>query len=246
MTLTPTQSLTLQVQFNPTATGTAGGQITISSNSSTGGTALVALSGVGTIAVNPQASRQLRVTTGSLCFGSVPLNGDDADVDADVHWDGAGDGELSCDHWYWLRDRRRQFAGDTEPDSVADTSGAVPAGIEWDSQWTDYNLQQLVEREHRGGCSQWFEHRSTEAAVDGKRGKSEFWQRDGEHGDDPVVDADLDWNVSGDSELGCDYWCRLYDRRRQPAGDAEPDAIDDATGAILADCSWNRQRSDYD
>ena len=74
VTLTPTQSLTLQVQFNPTATGTAGGQITISSNSSTGGTALVALNGTGTIAVNPQASPQLTVSAGSLSFGSVTVN----------------------------------------------------------------------------------------------------------------------------------------------------------------------------
>src|SRR5258707_2623771 len=56
--LNPTQSLTLQVQFQPTTTGTASGQITISSNSTTGSTALVALGGTG-MAGNPQ------LTTGS-------------------------------------------------------------------------------------------------------------------------------------------------------------------------------------
>jgi hypothetical protein len=69
MTLNPTQSVTLQVQFLPTAAGAASGQITISSNSTTGGTALVALGGSGT-AANPQ----LTISTGSLSFGNVAVN----------------------------------------------------------------------------------------------------------------------------------------------------------------------------
>src|SRR5258705_2902315 len=60
----------LNIQFKPTATGTASGQITISSNSSTGGTALVALNGTGTAAASPQ----LAVSTASLSFGSVTVN----------------------------------------------------------------------------------------------------------------------------------------------------------------------------
>jgi Abnormal spindle-like microcephaly-assoc'd, ASPM-SPD-2-Hydin len=69
VTLNPTQSVTLQIQFDPTATGTASGQITISSNSTTGGTVLVALGGTGT-AANPQ----LTISSGSLSFGSVTVN----------------------------------------------------------------------------------------------------------------------------------------------------------------------------
>ncbi|WP_353063329.1 choice-of-anchor D domain-containing protein [Tunturibacter psychrotolerans] len=69
VTLSPTQSVTLQVQFDPTATGTASGQIAINSNSSKGSTASVALSGTGT-AANPQ----LTVSAGSLSFGSVTVN----------------------------------------------------------------------------------------------------------------------------------------------------------------------------
>ncbi len=69
MTLNPNQSLTLQVQFDPTATGTASGQLTISSNSTTGGTAVVALSGTGT-AANPQ----LTISATTLSFGSVTVN----------------------------------------------------------------------------------------------------------------------------------------------------------------------------
>jgi hypothetical protein len=69
ITLNPTQAVTLQVQFDPTTTGTASGQITISSNSTTGGTAIVALGGTGT-AANPQ----LTISAGSLSFGSVAVN----------------------------------------------------------------------------------------------------------------------------------------------------------------------------
>ena len=69
ITLNPTQSVTLQVQFLPTATGTASGQITISSNSTTGGTAVVALGGTG-MAANPQ----LTISAGSVGFGSVAVN----------------------------------------------------------------------------------------------------------------------------------------------------------------------------
>lgn len=47
-TLDPGQSLTLNVQFDPAATGLAAGQLTINSNSSTGATAAVSLGGTGT------------------------------------------------------------------------------------------------------------------------------------------------------------------------------------------------------
>jgi fibronectin type 3 domain-containing protein len=48
VTLNPTQTLALQVQFEPTTAGAVTGQLAISSNSTTGGTADVALSGTGT------------------------------------------------------------------------------------------------------------------------------------------------------------------------------------------------------
>ena len=69
VTLNPNQSVTLQVQFDPTTTGAASGQITISSNSTTGGTAAVALSGTGTA-----ASPQLTLSASSLSFGSLTVN----------------------------------------------------------------------------------------------------------------------------------------------------------------------------
>ncbi len=74
VTVNPGQSLTVQVQFDPVSAGVASGQITISSNSTTGGTALIALSATGTTASNPQASPQLVISTSSVSFGSVPVN----------------------------------------------------------------------------------------------------------------------------------------------------------------------------
>src|SRR6202042_3062575 len=53
VTLNPTQAMTLQVQFLPTATGSASGQITINSDSSTGSSAQVTLCGKSTGAPSP-------------------------------------------------------------------------------------------------------------------------------------------------------------------------------------------------
>jgi hypothetical protein len=69
-TLNPNQTLALQVQFKPTATGAVTGKLTVSSNSTTGGTAAVALSGTGTAAASPQ----LTLSTSSLSFGSDTVN----------------------------------------------------------------------------------------------------------------------------------------------------------------------------
>ncbi|MGC1871379.1 MAG: choice-of-anchor D domain-containing protein [Acidobacteriaceae bacterium] len=52
ITLNPGQTITLNVQFDPTVTGVATGQMTITSNSSSGGTADVALTGTGQAATH--------------------------------------------------------------------------------------------------------------------------------------------------------------------------------------------------
>ena len=70
ITLNPTQAVTLQIQFKPTTAGAATGQLAISSDSSSGSTAVVALSGTGLAATIPQLS----VSAVSLSFGSVTLN----------------------------------------------------------------------------------------------------------------------------------------------------------------------------
>jgi hypothetical protein len=68
-TLSPGQSMTLQVQFSPTSASAASGALTISSNSSTGATTTVALSGTGAT-----GSSQLSLSTTTLSFGSIPIN----------------------------------------------------------------------------------------------------------------------------------------------------------------------------
>jgi hypothetical protein len=70
VTLNPAQSVTLNVQFKPSATGQATGQITITSNSSTGASSVVQLSGTGTTTT----TAQLQVSATSLAFGDVPVN----------------------------------------------------------------------------------------------------------------------------------------------------------------------------
>ena len=74
----------------------------------------------------------------------------------------------------------------------------------------------------------------------------ELRQRDSEYGDHTIVDADLDGNSAGDSKLGGNHWCWLYDRWWKFAGDVESDKVDDIAGAVLADSSRDSERSDYD
>jgi Domain of unknown function (DUF4082)/Abnormal spindle-like microcephaly-assoc'd, ASPM-SPD-2-Hydin len=68
-TLNPNSSMTLQVEFKPTASGAKTGKLTISSNSTTGSSSVVTLSGTGG-AANPQ----LKVSATTLAFGSVAVN----------------------------------------------------------------------------------------------------------------------------------------------------------------------------
>jgi hypothetical protein len=49
VTLSPNLAITLEVQFDPTTAGAATGQLTIQSNSSTNGTAVISLTGTGTV-----------------------------------------------------------------------------------------------------------------------------------------------------------------------------------------------------
>lgn len=80
LTLNPGQTATLNIQFDPTVAGSVTGQVAIASNSSTGATTLIALSGAG---VSPTvtaalssfacASTSLTGTTSDIC--TVGLNG---------------------------------------------------------------------------------------------------------------------------------------------------------------------------
>lgn len=72
VTLNPGQSATLNVQFDPTVTGSVTGQVTITSNSSTNGTAVISLSGTGTATATGTPTLSIDAT--SLSFGNVALN----------------------------------------------------------------------------------------------------------------------------------------------------------------------------
>jgi len=69
LTLNPTQSVTLQVQFAPTDPGGDTGTLVVNSNSATNPTATVSLSGTGTASTTPTPT--LTVSTSSLIFGTV-------------------------------------------------------------------------------------------------------------------------------------------------------------------------------
>jgi hypothetical protein len=70
LTLSPGQSATLIVQFDPTTAGATAGSLTISSDSSTGRSIIVALSGTGASASVPTLS----VNASTIAFGNVNLN----------------------------------------------------------------------------------------------------------------------------------------------------------------------------
>jgi len=66
-TLSPGQSLTLQIEFAPKTAGTDAGKLTINSNSNTGSQALITLAGTGVATTHPQVA----LSASSLAFGSV-------------------------------------------------------------------------------------------------------------------------------------------------------------------------------
>ncbi len=70
VTLSPNQSVTLELKFEPSSTGAEHGQLRIQSDSSTNSTAVVSLSGTGTAATTPQLS----ISTAALTFGSVTVD----------------------------------------------------------------------------------------------------------------------------------------------------------------------------
>ena len=73
MTLNPNQTATLQVQFDPSAAGPAAGQLTVTSNSTTGATTLVSLSGNGTVAASPAADGEHELACPSAMYGELTV-----------------------------------------------------------------------------------------------------------------------------------------------------------------------------
>ncbi|HEY5213535.1 MAG TPA: choice-of-anchor D domain-containing protein [Acidobacteriaceae bacterium] len=69
ITLTPNQATTVDISFDPTAVGAATGQLTVTSNASTKGTATVALTGTGTAA--PVVAVAVTPATASVTIGAT-------------------------------------------------------------------------------------------------------------------------------------------------------------------------------
>ena len=73
VTLNTNQSLNLNIQFDPTVAGAVAGQLTISSNSSTNGTAVISLSGTGTTTATGTGTPTLSINATNLPFGNVTV-----------------------------------------------------------------------------------------------------------------------------------------------------------------------------
>jgi hypothetical protein len=74
VTLNPSLAVTLEVQFDPTTTGALTGQLTIQSNSSTNGTAVISLRGTG---VSASGSHQVALSWDAPSSSSDPVVGYD-------------------------------------------------------------------------------------------------------------------------------------------------------------------------
>lgn len=73
ITLNPNQQVVLQIQFAPAAAGAVSGQLAITSDSTTGATMRISLSGTGTSA-STGVGAVLSVNAASIAFGNVSLN----------------------------------------------------------------------------------------------------------------------------------------------------------------------------
>jgi hypothetical protein len=88
VTLNPTQSLTLNVNFDPAAAGAVTGQLTVQSNSSTNGTAVIGLTGTGTAVAVP-------ATLSALTCSNASMAGSGSDACTVMLSGAAGSGGLS-------------------------------------------------------------------------------------------------------------------------------------------------------
>ena len=170
VTLNPTESTTLQVQFAPTSPGAASGQLAISSNSASGSAAVVTLSGTGTTGASPQTSPLLTISAATLSFGNVTVN---TATTQSLTLTSTGTSPVTvnfaADYWDWLYDRRGTFPRDAESYPIDDAAGAVRSNIDWDSNGTTFDQQQFVDREH-GDCGlERYEYHRTESSIDDKR-----------------------------------------------------------------------------
>jgi hypothetical protein len=88
VTLNPTQSVTLSVQFDPATAGAVTGQLTVQSNSSTNGTSMIGLTGTG-------AGTTVPVTLSTLSCSNASMTGSGSDACTVTLSGPAGSGGLS-------------------------------------------------------------------------------------------------------------------------------------------------------
>ncbi len=147
VTLNPTQSVTLNVQFDPTATGAAAGQLTIQSNSSTNSTAVVNLSGTGTAVSSPQ----LTISAASLTFGDVTVNTASTQP---VTLTSTGTAPVTINSGtlsgYRLHDVGSHVPGHLESDPVGDAECAVRSDRDGSGGGPADDSKQLVDQQHSG------------------------------------------------------------------------------------------------
>ena len=146
-TLNPNQAMTLNVQFDPTATGAATGQLTIQSNSSTNGIAVVNLSGTGTAVLSPQ----LTISAASLTFGDVTVNTTSTQP---VTLTSTGTAPVIINSatlsGTGFHDVGSHLSGDLESDAVGDAECAVRSDRGGSGGWSADDPEQLVDQQHSG------------------------------------------------------------------------------------------------
>ena len=212
VTLNPTQSVTLNVRFDPTAAGAAAGQLTIQSNSSTNSTAVVSLSGTGTAVSGPQPpSPQLTISTTSLTFGDVTVNTASTQP---VTLTSTGTVPVTVNSAS-LSGAGFTVSGATLPVTLNPNQaltlnvrfgptvvGAATGQLTIQSNSSTDSTAVVESERHRDG--------SVESAVDDQRGQSDVRRCDSEHGIDAACDVDLNRDSAGDHQFGNTKWARIY------------------------------------
>ncbi len=238
--LNPGQTVMLQVSFDPTVAGAASGTITISSNSTSGSTNMVSLSGTGTQALTPQ----LTVSASTLAFGSVTLNtastktltltssGTAAVTVNSVGLSGAGFAISGGSFPAVLNPGQTVMLQVSFDPTVA---GAASGTITISSNSTSGSTN-MVSLSGTGTSA-------CHTTADGERQHSCLWQCDAEYGLEQDSDPDLVGNGGGDSQLCGSFRCRFCDFGRIVSGGVEPGANGDASGELRSHGGGSGQRN---
>ncbi len=197
MTLNPLQVLTLQVQFLPTAAGAASGQLTISSNSASGGTSTVTLAGTGTTTSSPQTTPQLVLSATSLNFGSIAVNTPSVQT---LTLTSSGTGPVTVNS-ATITGAGFTVVGSGLPVTLNPLQTAtlqvqfLPTAAGAASGQLTISSNSASGGDLFGEPGRYRDDRvgpTSESSTGGERHESEFWQCDREYLDDAVADADVD------------------------------------------------------